>query len=119
LQRTTATVVMDNVPGPLGTTGKTMTFMSSGGQVILVVSGSAWSGAASILDVAVQLDGVTIGHLKTYTNEGSSHKAFPARAITVSPLAAGTHTIGLVGGAATVNTDATDWFNVTAVELGH
>jgi hypothetical protein len=117
--KTTVTLVMDNVIGGLGATGKTATFTSAGGTVVLVVSGTGWiNGAGGVVDVAIQLDGNVIGHLKTTTNEMNSHKAFPARAIPVSPLAAGTHTIGLLNGTGTT-TDGSDFFNVTAIEFGH
>jgi hypothetical protein len=117
--KTTVTLVMDNVTGGLGATGKTATFTSTGGTMVLVVSGSGWiNGAAGTVDVAIQLDGNVIGHLKTFTNEMNSHKAFPARAIPVPGLAPGTHTIGLLNGAGTT-TDGSDFFNVTAIEIGH
>jgi hypothetical protein len=107
-------VVMDNSPGPLTTTGKTAMFTSSGGQLLVMVSGSAFDNAGGLLEVAVQLDGNTIGQLAESTNEGGSHRAFPARTFSAMP-AAGTHTIGLIGSAST-ETDTADFFNVTVVE---
>jgi hypothetical protein len=112
--KTTVKVVMDDAPGPLGT-AKTAMFTSSGGQLVIVVSGSAFAApTGGQLDVTVQLDGNTIGHLTESANEANSHRAFPARMLTSMP-ASGTHTIGLVPSAATA-TDAGDFFNVTIIE---
>jgi hypothetical protein len=112
--KTSVKVVMDDTPGPLGT-AKTAMFASTGGQLVIVVSGSGFAApTGSQLDVVVQLDGAAIGHLTVTTNEPNSHKAFPARMLTAMP-AAGAHTIGLVPSAATV-TDGGDFFNVTVIE---
>src|SRR5215471_10509775 len=67
--RTTVTVVMDNVAGPLPATGKTAMFTTSGGALMITVSGMGWQSASGgTLDIAVQLDGAVIGHLKGFTN---------------------------------------------------
>jgi hypothetical protein len=115
----TVKVVLDAMPGPIPTGGLTAMYTSSGGPLVLVVSGSAWATAATLLDVAVQFDGQVVGHLKEYTNEAASHKAFPTRVLTPATTpTAGPHTIGLLVGAGTT-VDATDFFSVTVVELGH
>jgi hypothetical protein len=118
-QRTAATVVMDNVAGPLGTTGKMATFTTSGGAVVLVVAGTGFGAAATTLDVAIQVDGITVGHLKQYVNEGSSHRAFPTRAVQIPAPAVGSHTLGLLYGNTGTSSDFNDSFSVTAIELGH
>lgn len=117
--KSSAVAVSSNVPGPLGTTGKTATFTASGANTLLIiVSGTAWSlTSGSALDVAVQLDGAIIGHLSGFTNEASSHKSLPARAFVVPAPAAGSRTIGLLNGNVATTTDAFDSFNITVVEL--
>jgi hypothetical protein len=126
-------VVMSNKPGPLGTTGITGSFQSSGGPLLIIVSGSSYSvqggNAAFVdgtLDVAVQLDGKTVGDLVEYTNEGLSHKALPTRAFWL-PLGvsdggappSGTHTLGLLNGNTATTNDANDYFSATVVEMHH
>ncbi len=116
---TTATVVMDGVAGPLGTTGKTATFTTAGGPIVVITSGSAWSKTAATIDIAVQLDGTVIGHLTGYTNESSSHKTLPTKALSLPAPAAGSHTIGILQGNTATIADANDYFSVTVIELGH
>ena len=116
--KSSATMILNNSPGPL-TPPKTATFTASGVNPVLIgVSGSAFLGAAAttlIMDVAVQLDGVVIGHLMEYTNETGSHKTFPTRLFPVPVQSAGVHTVGLLP--INASTDANDFFSVTVVEL--
>jgi hypothetical protein len=117
--KTTLTVLMDNQLGPLPDTGLTKTFVSTGGMISLLVSGSGWiNGSGGLLDVAVQLDGATIGHLKTSTNEPNSHRAYPTRIFQPAATpAAGNHVVTLVYGAGSNTTsDAADFFSVTVIE---
>jgi hypothetical protein len=119
--KSSATMVMNNVPGPVSTMPvpvKTAMYTATGASpLLLLVSGSAWSGTAgSTLDVTIQFDGAIVGHLTGFTNEPSSHKSLPARAITIPTPASGAHTIGLLTTAPTI-TDGADFFNVTVVEL--
>jgi hypothetical protein len=116
--KTTLTIVMDNQAGPLDS-GVSKTFSTTGGMISLVVSGTAWiNGGGGIIDVAVQLDGVIIGHLKGFTNEGNSHRAFPTRVFQPAAApAAGNHVVGLVYGAGSGTTsDAADFFSVAVFE---
>ncbi len=116
--KTSATMVLNSVPGGLGATGKTQAFTATGANPLLViVSGTAFSAAGGTMDIAVQFDGVVIGHLTTFTNEASSHKAFPTRAFPVATPTAGSHTIGLLHGNAATTSNADDYFSVTVVEL--
>jgi hypothetical protein len=81
------------------------------------VSGSAFANTtAGTILVTVQLDAVTVGELRTYTNEPLSHKAFPTKIFRVANSPAGNHTLLLTAGAATT-TDALDVFNATVIEL--
>jgi hypothetical protein len=114
-RKTTAKIVMDQVPGPWPATGKTAMYMSSGGSLLLEVSGSAYATSPLVMDVAVQFDGNVIGHLTVAANETSSHKAFPTRLFPVTAPQAGNHTIGLIPAAsAMIGTD--DPFSVVVVE---
>lgn len=117
-RKTKATVVMNSAPGPLGTTGKTATFAATGGPLLIIVSGSAFSAGAATLDVAVQLDGAVIGHVTGYTNEGGSHKTLPTRALSATAVA-GDHTIGLLNGNTVTTNDLNDYYSVTVVEIGN
>lgn len=99
-----------------GALPKAIAFTTNGNPIALIVSGSAYSGTAGAqIAVTVQLDAANIGELRTYTNEGGSHKAFPTRVIRVA-AAAGSHTLNLLNGAGTT-TDGNDFFSVTVVEL--
>jgi hypothetical protein len=117
--KTTLTVVVDNQPGPLPTTGLTKTFVSTGGMISILVSGSGWiNGSGGLLDIAVQLDGAIVGHLKTSTNEANSHRAYPTRIFQPAATpAAGNHvvTLGYAEGSTTTS-DAADFFTVTVIE---
>lgn len=118
--KSSATVVMNNVPGPLTTMTvpvKTATYTASGANpLLLLVSGSAYDSTMNTLNVTIQFDGAMVGQLTGFTNELNSHKTLPARAIVIPTPAAGAHTIGLLTTAPTV-TDTNDFFNVTVVEL--
>ena len=124
-------IVLSNKPGPLGTTGISGSFQSSGGPLLLLVSGTAWTQTAGgTLDIAVQVDGITIGHLTGLSNETSSHKTLPTRAFwmpttgaadagTVLAPAAGSHTLGLLNGNTTTVNDVNDYFSATVIEMHH
>ena len=118
--KSSATMVMSNVQGPLSTTAapvKTAMYTASGvNPLLLVVSGSAWNASGGSMDVTVQFDGAIVGHLSGTTNEASSHKTLPMRAITIPTPAAGAHTIGLLTTTPTI-TDGSDYFSITVVEL--
>jgi hypothetical protein len=114
-RQTSATVVFDDAGG-LGDVGTTKPFTSTGGPLLIVASGSASaSGGTGSVDIAVQIDGATIGHLTAFaTNPG--HMTIPTRIFRVMP-AAGSHNLGLLNGAMT-KTDMNDYFSVTVIELG-
>lgn len=115
IARSGAQVVMDNVAGGLP---KNVAFMSNGGPLLLLISGTAWkSGGGGPISVTAQLDAQSVGDLVGFTNEASSHKALISRALKVE-AAAGTHTLSLANGPGTT-TDLSDSFSVTVVELPH
>jgi hypothetical protein len=116
--KTSASMVLNNAVGGLGATGKTQAFTATGlNPLLVIVSGSAFAGVGGTIDVAVQFDGVVIGHLTTFTNEANSHKAFPTRAFPVATPTPGSHTIGLLHGNAGTTSNSDDYFSVTVVEM--
>ena len=92
-------------------------FDSDGGAVVLHVSGTAWrSDAAGTMEVDVLVDGASVGTMRAYTNEPSSHKALVATPFVLPRLAAGAHTVELQALAGT-SSDLNDPYRVVAVEL--
>jgi hypothetical protein len=110
-----ATVAMANVPGPLP---KSAAFQSSGGSLLLMVSGSAFrpQNMAGLMTVTVQLDAQNLGDVRAFTNEAYSHRPLVERSFFVSTAGPGTHTINLLAGADTLS-DPNDYFNVTVIEF--
>lgn len=109
----TLTKVIDQTIGALPVMN---TFTSSGRQVMFFLSGSGFANPAGVIEVALQLDSVTLGSMKVTTTEISSHKQMVPTVLLAQP-AAGTHTVKLTAATGTT-TDFNDRFNVTAVELG-
>jgi len=93
----------------------TAAFSTGGGTLLIFASGSGWSAGGQI-GMGIQVDAVTKGYAKSFTNEASSHKAFVANPLVVAGIAAGLHTITLVSWNST-STDVNDFFNVTVLEL--
>jgi hypothetical protein len=111
-----ATTVMDVRPGPL-TAPFQGTFRTSGGQILVSVSGSGYSGTAGrVIGVAVKVDGVEIGQARSYTNEAGSHKAFVTSASLLGNLGTGVHTVSLTPLPGTL-TDGNDFFTVVVHEV--
>lgn len=92
-------------------------FQSGGGTLLIFASGSGFlqSGAGNI-GMGIQIDGGTIGTVRSFTNESLSHKSFVANALVQRNVGAGNHTITLFALASTI-TDFNDWFYVTVLEL--
>jgi len=118
---TTATAVMDNLPGPFGATGIGRTFQCKSGDLILIVSATAFLATTPEyqLDVAVQFDGSVIGHLKLNPTRAMDHLALPTKAFRVSAPAAGNHTITLLAGNTNTLSDSNDYFSVTVIQAPH
>jgi hypothetical protein len=111
-----ATTVMDVRPGPV-TAPFQGTFHSSGGQLLVQVSGSGYSTIAGrVIGVDVAIDGIEVGEARSFTNEASSHKAFVTNASPLAGRGAGTHTVSLTPRSGT-STDASDFFTVVVLEL--
>lgn len=109
------TQVINNRQGGLPLTSGT--FTTGGGTLVVIASGSGFSTAGgSNIGMSVQIDSATIGYVRAFTNEASSHKVFSANALVRKGIDAGSHTITLSAFSGT-NTDQNDWFNVTVLEL--
>lgn len=111
LGRTGASGVL-NLPGPLPQSDN---FVTTGGRVLLMVSGSGYGAAAANMVIDVNVDGTNVTTLETTTNEAASHKAFPTRFLMMA-LPAGTHTVRLAARSGTT-TDLNDRFSVGVIEL--
>ncbi len=85
------------------------------GDVLIFVSGSAWSGNADqSIGINVLLDGQAIWTSYVFTNEKSSHKALVPVFIPQS-LTSSIHTITLEAMDSGTTTDSNDNFNVTII----
>jgi hypothetical protein len=92
-------------------------FNTGGGTLLILASGSGWSGnPGKIIGMQILVDGISRGHAQSMTNEDTSHKAFVSSALVVSGLAGGAHQLSLQAQANT-NTDGNDFFSVTILEL--
>lgn len=92
-------------------------FSTSGGSVLLSVSGTGYNpGGDGLIGVDIYVDGTRRGRARCYTNEAYSHKTFSSGFIVVSGLSAGSHniTFGNYSGTAF---DSNDFFNVSVVEM--
>jgi hypothetical protein len=103
------------VPGPLPKSG-TMTKSSASSKLLFQASGSAFNAGGATMIVDVRVNGLTVGQLRAYSNEGSSHKTLVSNSMVVTGLAAGNHSVSLVAAAGT-STDLNDYFDVTAIEF--
>jgi hypothetical protein len=111
-----ATTVMDVRPGPV-TAPFQGTFQSSGGQILIRVSGSGFSTIAGrVIGVDVAVDGIEVGQARVYANEANSHRAFVTSASPLVGLGSGVHTVSLTPRSGT-STDANDSFSVVVYEL--
>lgn len=99
--------------GPLPLSKK---FTAEGdGDVLIFVSGSAWSGNTDqLIGMNVLLDGQAIWSSTVWTNESSSHKALVPVFIPTS-LSFGDHILELEVVDNNTNTDINDNFNVTLI----
>ena len=119
-----ATEVMSNVSASGGSPVlSTNTFTTSGGTLKIFASCSAYSGSATriyervyIMDSAGTTTIESLGTMTTYTNQTSSHKAFPPQTFIVTDIPAGTYKIKFISGNNTI-IDANDYFNCTVLEM--
>jgi hypothetical protein len=107
------TMVFDQRAGPLPVTSAA--FTTYGGTLLILFSGSAWSSAAALLQrMDLKIDGVLRGSTSLFFNQATVHQSFPTRALVVTGVAAGSHTLSLE---TTGTTDANDAYGATVVEL--
>ncbi len=107
------TEAFGNKPGPLPASG---TFTSTGGKLVVTVSGTAYRTTTGTIGYDVAIDTNPIGSVNAFTNEPNSHKALPVRTFVVTGIAAGSHTIDFAAQANTVS-DGNDYFNATVLEV--
>jgi hypothetical protein len=106
---------IDYVTGALPRSGD---FSSSGGTLILFVSGYAYFtvGGDSVIGVDVDIDGSDVGDALLYANEASSHKIIVSSAIVATGFTAGNYTVHLTAHSGT-ETDTNDVHDVLVYEL--
>jgi hypothetical protein len=108
-----ATHVLNQRQGPMPVSG---TFVSGGGTLVIIFSGSGFASTATNIGLALQINGGTVATTRVFTNEASSHKAFTTNILVQGNVAPGNHTINLTPLVNTLS-DGNDWFNVTVLEL--
>ncbi len=104
-----------NQAGPLPIT---RAFTSSGGTLVVFVSGSlSTSKPALLLVMNIDFDGNRIGTCQEWINV-SSHISLVPVLLTVPTPPAGNHVIELSVGSGNTASDVNDYYNVTVIELG-
>ena len=107
------TTVIENA-GPLPITSS---FSTSGGTLLIFVSGSAYSGTAGAsIGMTISIDGTSIDSLLLYANSSGFHLPFVSKTVIKRGLAAGSHSLTLTALSGTT-TDLQDNFDVTVQEL--
>ena len=99
-----------------GNTSLTGNFTTNGGNLLIFFSGSGWHTGGGSIGATILINGVAAGTIRSYTNEGSSHKAFVPGTFLHAPVPVGTTTfaISLLPG---TNHDLNDYFSVTVLEF--
>lgn len=110
------TVKLTSLPDLKGPLPALSTFATSGGKLLILLSGSSYNTAnGGVISTSIAINGKQIGSLKVYTNEGLLHRLFIPEAIVIENLPAGSHTISLTNGDNTA-TNINDSFNITILE---
>lgn len=91
------------------------TFTSNWWTLMVFASASAFLWSSWLLQIDIELDNVVEWTMKTFTNEGSSHKAISSDVIIIEWVPSGAHTIELVPVDSITN--AGDFSHVTILEL--
>jgi hypothetical protein len=110
-----ATNVINQVPGPLPLFA---TFVKHRADTILLAtfSGSAFSSltfpAPSVIEL--DIDDAAVGTTQLFINNAGEHLAYPTQQVVIKGIAAGTHTVSLIGIA---TDDSNDRFSVTIEEV--
>ncbi|HEY8597804.1 MAG TPA: hypothetical protein VIL85_05195 [Thermomicrobiales bacterium] len=106
-----------STPGPLPKSSTV--FATGGGPLLVFASGSGFrapANGAGTLGMSVLLDGQSVGVVRVFANEVSSHRALVGGALLVPNVAEGSHTLTLTPLVDTA-TDSSDYFSVTVLEL--
>ena len=109
-----ATTVMDQVPGPIPLQA---TFVKRRADTVLVAtfSGSGyWNLAPGTALLVLDVDDSDVGVSRLFFNNSGEHLAFPTQQVVVKGIAAGSHTISLIGLGLF---DSNDYFTVTIEEV--
>jgi hypothetical protein len=107
-----ATILFDGA----GALPQTFTFNSPyHGPATFVLSGTAWTQkATTLLQIALQLDGVTIGKTSMcWANQAAIHMTLRPTFIPVPNLIYGPHKMSIIVANTTTVTDINDYFQVT------
>ena len=105
--------VLDGSLGPLPVQGQ---FSSSGGTLLVVVSGMATARRTDFMKMRLTMDG---SNARTLLQAGSAlqiHKSFPASVEIFNGIAAGSHTVSIEE-EDNANTDGADAFYATVIEF--
>jgi hypothetical protein len=93
-----------------------LAFQSNGGPLLVKVGVSGFTAVQNTpLQVAIQIDGTTVGYCQIYGNPTLTHMAFVSNALVVPGVAAGGHTVGLVS--VNTHTDANDRISLLVMEF--
>jgi len=119
------TRILSQTPGPLpfwNTTqpfGLGRTFTSAGGTLLIFAFGSGFSSEENKeIGMDILIDSRKEGEAKILANEKNSHKAFVGAPIVVTSIGAGDHRLDLFKRDNLITqTDSTDYFDVTVLEL--
>ncbi len=101
-------------PGPMPV--HSAQFDTSGGTLMVFISATGYCASGQQIGCNVLLDDAPKGHLKSYSNEVLSHKAFASAALVFPGLAAGAHKISLTPWNNTLS-DPNDFYDITVLEL--
>lgn len=107
--------IVTNFPEVSGALPKTNNFVSHGGRLLIFATGNGYPNTGTIVGMAVQLDGVSVGTNKAFLN-GAANSAFVSKPIVCNGVAAGAHSIVLTALPNTI-TDVNSYFSVTVQEL--
>lgn len=107
----TSAMILNNTAGPQA--NWSASYVSPGGQVMIVVSASAYDSAgAGTNTLSLKIDGTTVASVVQVYNAANDHMPFPT-IIYCGTLSKGTHTVSLAATGTNVVTDANDHANVT------
>lgn len=108
------TQVFDRKPGGLPVSAN---FNSSGGTLIVFVSGTAFRREPGLFSLSITIDNTQQKFIDLFTNEVNSHKAFPSTALVFTGYSAGVHALQIAAFANGTLADLNDRYYATVLEL--